>query len=89
MIAEGIEDDSQLRRIAALGCDEAQGYYLGRPQTLAVFQRYLFGARMRTAFAGRPWLDASAPGDPTNVLFDFSACRGRSDVSAPRGHATR
>ena len=34
VIAEGIEDDSQFRRIAALGCDEAQGFYIGRPQTL-------------------------------------------------------
>jgi diguanylate cyclase (GGDEF)-like protein/PAS domain S-box-containing protein len=45
VIAEGIEDDSQLRRIAALGCDDAQGYYFGRPQTLAAFERYLRGSR--------------------------------------------
>ncbi len=45
VIAEGIEDESQLRCIAALGCDEAQGYFLGRPQTLAAFERYLSGAR--------------------------------------------
>ena len=41
VIAEGIEDDAQLGRIAALGCDEAQGYYLGRPQTLAAFEQYM------------------------------------------------
>jgi EAL domain-containing protein (putative c-di-GMP-specific phosphodiesterase class I) len=44
VIAEGIEDDSQLRRIAALGCDEAQGFYFGRPQTLAAFEWYLRGS---------------------------------------------
>jgi EAL domain-containing protein (putative c-di-GMP-specific phosphodiesterase class I) len=33
-----------LRRIAALGCDEAQGYYLGRPQTLAAFERHVLDA---------------------------------------------
>ena len=41
VIAEGIEDESQLRRIAALGCDQAQGFYFGRPQTLAAFERSL------------------------------------------------
>jgi diguanylate cyclase (GGDEF)-like protein/PAS domain S-box-containing protein len=45
VIAEGIEDESQLRRITALGCDEAQGFYFGRPQTLAAFERYLSGSR--------------------------------------------
>jgi diguanylate cyclase (GGDEF)-like protein/PAS domain S-box-containing protein len=41
VIAEGIEDASQLRRIAALGCDEAQGFHLGRPQRLVAFERHL------------------------------------------------
>ncbi len=45
VIAEGIEDESQLRRIATLGCDQAQGFYFGRPQTLAAFERYLRGSR--------------------------------------------
>jgi EAL domain-containing protein (putative c-di-GMP-specific phosphodiesterase class I) len=53
VIAEGIEDGSQLRRIAALGCDEAQGFYFGRPQTLAAFERYLGGCR-----PGQPASDA-------------------------------
>jgi diguanylate cyclase (GGDEF)-like protein/PAS domain S-box-containing protein len=51
VIAEGIEHESQLRRIAALGCDAAQGYYFGRPQTLAAFERYVCGAH-----SGRPAL---------------------------------
>ena len=29
--AEGIETDQQLARVRALGCDGAQGYFLGRP----------------------------------------------------------
>jgi EAL domain-containing protein (putative c-di-GMP-specific phosphodiesterase class I) len=33
--AEGIETEAQLRRVAELGCDEGQGYLLGRPQPLA------------------------------------------------------
>ena len=32
LVAEGVETEAQLDAVAALGCDEAQGYYLGRPQ---------------------------------------------------------
>jgi EAL domain-containing protein (putative c-di-GMP-specific phosphodiesterase class I) len=31
LIAEGVEDESQLRLLAALGCQEAQGYLFGKP----------------------------------------------------------
>lgn len=31
LIAEGVEDESQLRLLAALGCHEAQGYLFGKP----------------------------------------------------------
>ena len=33
-IAEGVEDEQQYRVARALGCDEFQGYWKGRPQTL-------------------------------------------------------
>lgn len=32
-VAEGIENMTQLDLLASLGCDRAQGYYLGRPQS--------------------------------------------------------
>jgi EAL domain-containing protein (putative c-di-GMP-specific phosphodiesterase class I) len=31
VIAEGVEDDDQLRLLRELGCDQIQGYLVGRP----------------------------------------------------------
>jgi EAL domain-containing protein (putative c-di-GMP-specific phosphodiesterase class I) len=31
VVAEGVEDEGTLRRLAELGCDQAQGYYFSRP----------------------------------------------------------
>ncbi|GLY30829.1 EAL domain-containing protein [Kineosporia sp. NBRC 101731] len=31
VVAEGVENQEQLDRLAAIGCESAQGYYLGRP----------------------------------------------------------
>jgi len=40
-IAEGVEDNATLDRLRALGCDLAQGYYLGRPMPLAQLTEWL------------------------------------------------
>jgi len=32
VIAEGVEAQPQAQALRALGCDEAQGYYFGRPE---------------------------------------------------------
>ena len=29
--AEGVEDEATLEKLRSLGCDEAQGYFIGRP----------------------------------------------------------
>jgi EAL domain-containing protein (putative c-di-GMP-specific phosphodiesterase class I) len=31
VVAEGVEDEATLRRIATLGCEQAQGYFLSKP----------------------------------------------------------
>ncbi|QJE02093.1 EAL domain-containing protein [Massilia forsythiae] len=37
VIAEGVEAQAQARALRALGCNEAQGYYFGRPEPAAAF----------------------------------------------------
>ena len=39
VVAEGIEDAPTLAMLRDMGCDQAQGFYLGRPQPFAVFER--------------------------------------------------
>jgi diguanylate cyclase (GGDEF)-like protein len=34
VVAEGVENEELLQRLKALGCDEAQGYHIGRPMTV-------------------------------------------------------
>jgi EAL domain-containing protein (putative c-di-GMP-specific phosphodiesterase class I) len=41
MLAEGVETQAQLDLLRSDGCDEAQGYYLGRPGSLANTSRDL------------------------------------------------
>jgi diguanylate cyclase (GGDEF)-like protein/PAS domain S-box-containing protein len=38
-IAEGVETQEQADALLALGCDEAQGYFFGRPETASIFAR--------------------------------------------------
>jgi diguanylate cyclase (GGDEF)-like protein len=39
--AEGIETPEQLARLTAAGCDQAQGFHLGKPQRRAEFEKLL------------------------------------------------
>jgi diguanylate cyclase (GGDEF)-like protein len=34
VVAEGVENEELLQKLKALGCDEAQGYYIGRPMSV-------------------------------------------------------
>lgn len=41
VVAEGVEDADSLAMLEALGCDEAQGYFISKPLALAAFERWL------------------------------------------------
>ncbi|MDR9096144.1 bifunctional diguanylate cyclase/phosphodiesterase [Burkholderia multivorans] len=43
-IAEGVEEAAQAESLLALGCDEAQGYYFGRPEPAESFAQKWLGA---------------------------------------------
>jgi len=47
VVAEGIEDGATLALLRDMGCDHAQGFYLGRPQPFAVFEREYDASRFR------------------------------------------
>ena len=51
VVAEGVETEAQLRFLAAAGCDEAQGYLLGRPMTSIRFGQLLKERVLPLAFA--------------------------------------
>jgi diguanylate cyclase len=41
VVAEGVESQDAWRQLEALGCDTAQGYYLGRPMPAADLEHWL------------------------------------------------
>ena len=51
-IAEGVEDQPTLDRLRLLGCDEAQGYHMGRPMPLAQLVDWLATSPWGTAAGG-------------------------------------
>lgn len=45
VVAEGVETESQLSELTALGCDSIQGFYLGRPMDAAALTGLLRGRK--------------------------------------------
>jgi diguanylate cyclase (GGDEF)-like protein len=80
VIAEGVEDEPTLERLAVLGCDLAQGYHLSRPLPSEAFNAYLFEQAERIAAAARMLRDGGA-------LELERASRTRPGVGAPSAQA--
>jgi EAL domain-containing protein (putative c-di-GMP-specific phosphodiesterase class I) len=45
VVAEGVEDDLMLRAVTRLGCQQAQGYFIGRPAPADALTAWLLGRR--------------------------------------------
>ena len=41
VVAEGVEDENTLRRLAALGCEQAQGYFISKPMPARKMARWI------------------------------------------------
>ena len=51
VVAEGVEDPHSLEQLKAMGCDQAQGFVVGRPMSLAELTRRLKAERRRSKAA--------------------------------------
>jgi diguanylate cyclase (GGDEF)-like protein len=49
VVAEGVENEAILERLASLGCDVAQGYVIGKPMPSSLFQEWASGRRASVA----------------------------------------
>jgi EAL domain-containing protein (putative c-di-GMP-specific phosphodiesterase class I) len=49
VVAEGVEDAACLRLLAEMGCDTAQGYYIGRPVAAETLTELLEDSERRAA----------------------------------------
>jgi diguanylate cyclase (GGDEF)-like protein len=58
VVAEGIENQAVWNRLRALGCDEGQGYYMGRPVPVEAFKAWYLSWNDHTEAKGRASLMA-------------------------------
>ena len=54
VVGEGIETDGQLGELAALGCDEGQGFLLARPQPAEQVTALFRASRSAQSRQGQP-----------------------------------
>jgi hypothetical protein len=87
VVAEGVETPAQVDALLRLGCDEAQGYLLGRPAPAAELTA-VFGARRRRTKLVPVQRDRRATAkvlETKAMSVVAEAMRGRGDVE----HTTR
>jgi diguanylate cyclase (GGDEF)-like protein/PAS domain S-box-containing protein len=71
-VAEGVETSAQLQALGTMGCDEVQGYLVGRPMPADELAPWLV-ARLHREYLERHRL--AAGGEPTVTRFDIE-CDG-------------
>ncbi len=54
VVAEGVESPAGLLRVAELGCEMVQGYWIGRPMPGERIATWLTNGSMRSAQSGFP-----------------------------------
>jgi diguanylate cyclase len=65
VVAEGVETVTQLNKLAAMHCDQAQGFLLSKPLPAAAFQQFLIGVD-GSGIAHRPILGQTDERNPRN-----------------------
>lgn len=81
VLAEGVESIEQLQTLRQLGCDEAQGYFLGRPMPASEFAEFL--ARAEGGIHPRAEIRAVMSLPPDTVYVENEpALLGASTASA-------
>jgi predicted signal transduction protein with EAL and GGDEF domain len=68
VVAEGVEDEETLRRIAGYGCQQAQGYHLSKPMQAPDFMAWLESFKPRPIVERRR--SGRAFGSSTTVTAD-------------------
>lgn len=72
--AEGVEDQQTWDTLSALGCDEAQGYFMCRPLPVSELDRWLIQSKWGMNPDGEP---AMAQTPPRSELISAAACKPR------------
>jgi diguanylate cyclase (GGDEF)-like protein/PAS domain S-box-containing protein len=67
-IAEGVEQESQARRLARMGCDQAQGFHFARPMDAQAATALVVGHTMLTMWVGHSGHELAVIKD---VVADF------------------
>jgi diguanylate cyclase (GGDEF)-like protein len=69
VVAEGVEDEATLHRLAGLGCDFAQGYHFSKPLAAAAFDKWIDLPALAPSRRSGPRADCpSGPRRPDGAL---------------------